>query len=508
MPSFAAPPRAVPTRAHRADEMRLLDARLARHAAIDDHALMQQAGRAAFFRLRRRWPQARRLGVVCGPGNNGGDGFVVAGLARTWGLAVELWAMSASDTSTGAARRAAEDFRAAGGVIRPLAADALRTAAVDVWIDALFGIGLARPLTEMAHAAVVALNQHPAPILAIDVPSGLSADTGAILGAAVQAAATVSFIAPKPGLYTGAGPDCCGEVWLDALGAPADLDADLPGACRLWPAAMPLGALLPPRPPAAHKGRFGHVLVIGGGPGMAGAARMGAEAALRAGAGLVSVATAPAHAAMLGIGRPELMVTATPSAAELAPLLARSTVRAIGPGLGRDAWAERMFDGAVSVPGPLVVDADGLNLLAAAPRHRGDWILTPHPAEAARLLGVRTTEVQADRLAAVRALTERYGGVALLKGAGTLIDDGRQIDLCEGANPGLASGGMGDVLTGLIAGLLAQGLSPADAARGGVRLQLHAAAQAARDMGTAGMLAGDVLARIAPFVTQWGSSHG
>ena len=237
---------------------------------------------------------------------------------------------------------------------------------------------------------------------------------------------------------------------------------------------------------------------------MAGAARMSAEAALRAGAGLVSVATTPAHAATLGIGRPELMVAATQTAADLTPLLARSTVRAIGPGLGRDAWAEQMFDGALSAPGPLVVDADGLNLLAEAPRRRADWILTPHPAEAARLLGTTTADIQADRLAAVRALTMRYGGVALLKGAGTLIDDGRNIDLCEGANPGLASGGMGDVLTGLIAGLLAQGLPPADAARGAVRLQLRAATLAAWNLGQPGMLAGDLLARVAPLLGEPG----
>ena len=504
MPSSREPSPGTPLQTYHASQMRELDARLMALEVIDDHALMQRAGRAAFFHLRRRWPQARRLGVVCGPGNNGGDGFVVASLARAWGLAVDLWALAAPDALAGAARRAAEDFLAAGGEIRPLEPDALRAAEVDVWVDALFGIGLARPLSGAAYAAVVALNQHPAPILAVDIPSGLSADTGAVLGAAVQATATVSFIAPKPGLYTGAGPDCCGAIWLDSLGAPADLAASLPGACRFWPAAMPLGALLPPRLPAAHKGQFGHALVIGGGPGMAGAARMSAEAALRAGAGLVSVATTPAHAATLGIGRPELMVAATQTAADLAPLLARSTVRAIGPGLGRDAWAEQMFDGALSAPGPLVVDADGLNLLAEAPRRRADWILTPHPAEAARLLGTTTADIQADRLAAVRALTMRYGGVALLKGAGTLIDDGRNIDLCEGANPGLASGGMGDVLTGLIAGLLAQGLPPADAARGAVRLQLRAGTLAAWDLGQPGMLAGDLLARVAPLLGEPG----
>lgn len=500
MSSVGEPSGAAPLWAYRASEMRQLDARLMTHEHIDAHTLMRRAGRAAFFRLRRHWPQRRQLGVICGPGNNGGDGYVIATLARARGLSVRLWAMAPVESMSGAARRAALDFLAAGGQIEPLEAGGLRAADVDTWVDALFGTGLARPVSGVAHDAISILNAHPAPVLAIDTPSGLCTDTGAIRGAAVRAAMTVSFIAPKPGLYTGAGPDCCGTLILDRLGAPADLGGDLPGACRFWPADMPPAMLLPPRSPTAHKGQFGHVLVIGGGVGMPGAARMAAEAALRVGAGLVSVATAPEHAVTAGIGRPELMVAGTRTAEDLAPLLGRSTVRALGPGLGRSQWAQRLFAAVLAAPGPVVVDADGLNLLAEFPGRRENWILTPHPAEAARLLGVTTTEIQADRLAAVRALTDRYGGVALLKGAGTLIDDGQQIALCAGANPGLASGGMGDVLTGLVAGLLAQGLAPAEAAQAAVRLQLQAGADAAQTLGHAGMLASDVLDRIAPLL--------
>ena len=500
MPSVGEPSDAAPLWAYRASEMRQLDARLMAREHIDDYTLMRRAGRAAFFRLRRHWPQRRRLGVICGPGNNGGDGYVIAALARAWGLSVRLWAMAPVESLRGAARRAAQDFLASDGQIEPLDAGSLRTADVDAWVDALFGTGLARPASGVAHDVISTLNAHPAPVLAIDTPSGLCTDTGVMRGIAVQAAMTVSFIAPKPGLYTGAGPDCCGTLILDRLGAPDDLGAGLPGACRLWPADTPPEMLLPPRSPTAHKGQFGHVLVVGGGVSMAGAARMAAEAALRVGAGLVSVATAPEHAAAAGIGRPELMVAGTQTAEDLAPLLARSTVRALGPGLGRSSWSEQLFSATLAAPGPLVVDADGLNLLAECPCWRENWILTPHPAEAARLLGVTTAEIQADRLAAVRALTDRYGGVALLKGAGTLIDDGQQIALCAGANPGLASGGMGDVLTGLAAGLLAQGLAPVAAARGAVRLQLHAGAHAAQTLGHAGMLASDVLDRIAPLL--------
>lgn len=482
--------------AYRAAEMRVLDERLMAREGIDGYALMCRAGRAAFFLLRRLWPEARRIGVVCGPGNNGGDGYVIASLARAWGMSVQLWGLAPVSELHGDARRTAADFVAEGGQVQPLASASLHAADVEVWIDALFGTGLVRPLTGAVQAAIAVLNAHPAPVLAVDVPSGLSADTGAVLGTAVRAAATVSFIAPKPGLYTGAGPDCCGKVTLDRLGAPIDLGMDLPAACALWP-ATPLGALLSPRAPAAHKGHFGHVLVVGGGAGMPGAARMAAEAASRVGAGLVSVATAPVHAVTLGIGRPELMVASADSGADLAPLLARSTVRALGPGLGRGAWAQRIFAATLAAPGPVVVDADGLNLLAEAPCRRADWILTPHAAEAGRLLGCTTAEIQADRLTAARALATRYGGVIILKGAGTLVDDGREVALCAGANPGLASGGMGDVLTGLIAGLWAQGLAPFAAARGGVRLHLRAGILAARARGVPGMLASDVIARIA-----------
>lgn len=494
----------IPLSAYRAAEMRVLDGRLMAREGIDGYALMRRAGRAAFFRLRRLWPHARRIGVVCGPGNNGGDGYVIASLARAWGMSVQVWGLAPVSELQCDARRAAADFVAEGGQVLPLEPLALQAAEVEVWVDALFGTGLVRPLTGAAQQAIAVLNAHSAPVLAVDVPSGLSADTGAVLGAAMRAAATVSFIAAKPGLFTGAGPDCCGEVTLDRLGAPVDLGVDLPAACALWPATAPLGALLPPRSPVAHKGHFGHVLVVGGSAGMPGAARMAAEAALRVGAGLVSVATAPAHAVTLGIGRPELMVASADSGADLAPLLARSTVRALGPGLGRGAWAQRMFAAMLTAPGPLVLDADGLNILAEAPCRRTDWILTPHPAEAGRLLGFTTAEIQTDRLSAARALVTRYGGVVVLKGAGTLVDDGREVALCAGANPGLASGGMGDVLTGLIAGLLAQGLAPFAAARAGVRLHLRAGTLAARAMGVPGMLASDVIAQIAPALAESG----
>lgn len=253
-----------------------------------------------------------------------------------------------------------------------------------------------------------------------------------------------------------------------------------------------LRGLLPPRRPDGHKGDYGHVLVIGGNHGMAGAARLAAEAAARLGAGLVSIATRADHAPFLGLARPELMVNGVESVAELAPLLGRATVLVLGPGLGQDAWAHALFEAAWVAGLPMVVDADALNLLAAAPRRiHGLAVLTPHPGEAARLLGLRTAEVQADRPAAARALRETFGGAWVLKGAGSLIADDAGLLRCAHGHPAMASGGMGDVLSGMLGALLGQGLGPWDAARLGVCL--HAAAGEAAAVDGRGLLALDLL---------------
>jgi NAD(P)H-hydrate epimerase len=265
-----------------------------------------------------------------------------------------------------------------------------------------------------------------------------------------------------------------------------------------------LQCLLPPRERNAHKGLFGHVLVIGGDTGMGGAVALAAEAAARTGAGLTGVATQPAHVAAILARRPEIMVTGVTSGQALEPLLARPSLLVVGPGLGHSAWSEQMLQQATLCGLPLVLDADGLNLLAAGrvvrePR-RDNWILTPHPAEAARLLGVTTADIQQDRSAAARALQQRYGGVIVLKGAGTLVCGPDGITgSCTGGNPGMASGGMGDVLAGIIGGLLAQGLTATDAASLGVCLHAEAADIAARQ-GERGLLASDLLAPLRSLV--------
>jgi NAD(P)H-hydrate epimerase len=238
--------------------------------------------------------------------------------------------------------------------------------------------------------------------------------------------------------------------------------------------------------------------VIGGARGMPGAARLAGEAALRSGAGLVTIATDPAHAPMLNLGRPELIVHGVAQRRGLGPLLAKADCIAIGPGLGQDEWGREMFAAALEAVCPLVVDADGLNLLAREPAHREDWVLTPHPGEAARLIGAGTASgVQADRLTAVRAVCARYGGTCVLKGSGTLVATHREAELylCDRGNPGMASAGMGDVLSGMVAALIAQGLAPPQAARLGVWLHASAGDVAARE-GERGLLATDLLAAL------------
>lgn len=252
--------------------------------------------------------------------------------------------------------------------------------------------------------------------------------------------------------------------------------------------------ILPPRRLDSHKGDYGHVLVIGGNHGMAGAARMAAEAAARLGAGLVSVATRAAHAPFLGIGRPELMVHAAESVDTLETLLKKASVVVIGPGLGQDDWAWAIFNRVRVFRVPMVMDADALRLLAQGPdRVSNDTVLTPHPGEAASLLGVNTVEVQADRPRAVARLREARGGICVLKGAGTLVSSGSAIHQCGHGHPAMASGGMGDVLSGMIAALLAQGLKPSTAALLGVALHAAAGERAARLEGGRGLLALDLL---------------
>lgn len=478
-------------RLYSAAQLRELEHR-AVEAGVPGQALMQRAGAAAWRELCRRWPQARRIAVICGGGNNGGDGYVLARLAKGHGCEAQVYQVG-PPAVRGDAVQARADWLEAGGEVIPGLPGSLQA---EVIVDALFGIGLSRPLQGEAVQAVEAIRRARdagAGVLALDLPSGLDADTGRLWGGAVQADCTISFIGHAPGLFTGVGPDHGGLRLLDDLQIDGEILGAVEPVARLLDSRM-LAEPLRPRPRGAHKGSNGHVLVVGGDHGMAGAVLLAARAALRTGAGLVSVATRAAHASALTAAQPELMCHGIEAADDLAMLLKRADVVAVGPGLGQDGWGRSLMSKALDSRLPLVVDADALNLLAVEPMPRGNWVLTPHPGEAGRLLARSTADIERDRLTAARELRARYGGSVVLKGAGSLVC-GSRLMLCPYGNPGMAVGGMGDTLTGIIAALLAQGLGLDEAAGLGVLVHALAGDRAARSS-ERGLLPSDLIAEL------------
>ena len=467
---------------------------------IEEHGiagatLMARAGQAAFEALRRKWPGAENILVLVGIGNNAGDGFVIARLAHSAGLAVRVMVLVDPQRLTGDALGAAQAMKEGGIQVEWYAAGELQWA--DVVVDAMLGTGLSGEVREPFADCIDELNDSGRPVLAVDLPSGLSADTGQPLGTAVRAALTVTFIAMKRGLWLARGPEFSGELELDALEIPAEIVAQTAPSAQLLdlPAAL---ERLPSRQRDANKGAFGHLLVVGGAAGFGGAVRMAGEAALRCGSGLVSIATHPFHAAALTAQRPELMCHPVDGRGDLDGLLERATVVVLGPGLSQTTWAEALWDGVVANDRwdalPLLLDADALNLLAKRPLKRDNWVLTPHPGEAARLLGQSVDWVEQDRPRAIAALIETYGGSVVLKGAGSLVQcAGQAPTICTAGNPGMASGGMGDVLSGVIGALMAQGLPGIDAATLGVGLHAVAADRAVEHVGQRGLLATDLM---------------
>ncbi|TDK28476.1 NAD(P)H-hydrate dehydratase [Luteimonas aestuarii] len=460
-------------------------------AGDDGFALMAKAGQAAWRELLRHWPDAQTLVVVCGPGNNGGDGYVLARHAHASGRTVRVLRLATHAPKTPLARRACDEYEAAGGVVVEFGGTVGHP---DVIVDAVFGIGLSRAADGAAAELFAAIAASGRPVLSLDVPSGVDADHGRVPGAAIVATRTLQFIAPHAGLATGAALEHVGRLSLATLDLPAHLrDAMAVVATRFD--ADDLSAMFAPRPRNTHKGASGRVLCIGGDSGKGGAVMLAAEAALRSGAGLVAVATQPLHVAPLLARCPEAMPVGITSARQLDPMLDTADVVAIGPGLGQGDWGRTLFERALSRGKPLVLDADALNLLAASarlPSH--DDILTPHPGEAARLLGISVAEVQANRYAAARLLCQAMGCVVVLKGAGTLVaapDTTPRV--VSAGNPGMAVGGMGDVLTGCIAALRAQGRDAFDAATTGALLHAVAGDDAAGEGGERGLLPSDLL---------------
>lgn len=468
---------------------------------VSGFALMERAADAVVRRLDRVWPRAVDVTVIAGTGNNGGDGYVIARKLRKAGRRVRVLA-PLGWPGGGDALRAAREYCAVDGSIA--VRDWEPIGATGVVVDALFGTGLNRLLSGDAVRAVAAMNRCGCPVLCVDTPSGLETDTGLPQPDAVRASETVTFVAAKPGFFLGRGPDFVGRLTVDPIGLSAGAVPPARAVLRPMGAAL-RPRLLPRRPRTAHKGAQGRVLLIAGGVGMPGAARLAGEAALRVGAGLVTVISHPSHAAALALSCPELVCPVVETDRDIVSLMEIADVVAIGPGLGRGVWAERLWDLAAACRRPLVVDADALNRLAEQPSRRPDWVLTPHPGEAARLLGCTSDEVQRDRLGSVVALQARYGGVVILKGAATLVaGEGAAVPwVCLGGNPGMATAGMGDVLTGVVAGIAAQQPEPRGSLMdmAATAVQVHAlagdfVAHAKAHAGERGLIASDVVAAL------------
>lgn len=483
----------LPYALYTAAQVRALDRVAIECFDIPGITLMERAGLASFKILQNVWPDAKVITIVCGAGNNGGDGFIVARLAYLAGYDVHVLQCGDVSKIKGDALIARQSMMGVGVAIQPF--DGVICAQTAVIVDAIFGTGLEREVTGEWAQTISAMNQSNAQILAIDIPSGLHSDSGAILGIAIEAAHTVSFIGLKQGMYTGQGPQCCGTIHFDHLAVPAKVYRhQILSASR--GTFEKYQHLISKRSRTAHKGHYGHVLVVGGDVGYSGAALMAAMAAARMGAGLVSVATRKQHAAVLNAIQPEIMCHPVEDSQALSILINRATVIALGPGLGQSEWAKLLFNIIIKSKKMIVMDADGLNLLSQDSEKSDDWVLTPHPGEAARLLNVENKQVQGNRLLAAHSIQQKYGGIVVLKGAGSIIDDGVHAPIInQSGNPGMATGGMGDILTGMIAGLIAQHYDLKDAVT--LAVTIHgAAADLAAEAGEIGMMATDLL----PFI--------
>ena len=475
---------------YKASQVRELDQRTIA-GGIESFALMQRAASSAWHSFRSRWPQARSVTVLCGGGNNGGDGHVLAALAMQSGLKVQRLSLKPRDALSGDVARAAELATAAGVGFEEWHPHT--TLVGEVIVDALLGTGLSGEVEGSIKQAIKAMNTASQPVLALDIPSGISADTGAMLGTAVEATCTVTFIGDKIGLHTGDAPAYTGDIDFRPLGVKAQAFFDIPPTAWRLDDAL-LGEAFTPRSRTSHKGSLGHVLVMGGAPGFGGAALLASQAAARLGAGKVTLATAHEHITASLVRCPEVMARAVRGGADAADLPASADVVVIGPGLGQESWGQAMFQSALKASSPLVVDADALNLLASRwpDLRRDNWILTPHPGEAARLLGCSVSDIQADRPEAARALQRARGGIVILKGAGSLIAGPSGLVVCPYGNPGMASGGMGDVLSGMLGALVGQFNSLEQSAWLGVMTHALAGDEAAKAAGERGLLASDL----------------
>ena len=471
---------------------------------IPAYELMKRAGDAVFQILKTKYPQHENILILCGAGNNAGDGYVVARLAKQANFNVCVISLIDPAALKNEALLAYQDWLS---VAENTAADKSLINEADIIIDALLGTGLTREVSAEWAGWINAVNKSAKPVIAVDAPSGLIADTGVIAGNAIQADHTVCFIGLKQGMFTAQANDVCGKIVFDNLALPDDVYSYVEADAQLIKSID--YSLLPKRKPSSNKGNFGHVLIVGGNTGMPGAIILAAKAALRTGAGLVTVITAASNLEAISSAVPEAMVK-TCDKNSITEVLTPSFVKnvthiAIGMGLGQDDWSLELLRFCVQLNKPMLIDADALNLIAKhGVKIKSCLVITPHPGEAARLLSdektLNSADIQSDRFDAAKRLHDLFSDsetcVVVLKGSGTLIFDGQTIKVCSLGNAAMAAPGMGDVLSGIIIALMAQGINISDAAELAVCLHASAARMVTQDR-TRGLLASDVINELA-----------
>lgn len=473
--------------------------------AVTEFDLMSAAGACAYAELRDAFGTPTGLHIFCGSGNNGGDGYVIAQLAAVDSIPVSVYEFGSTEKLSAEARTARQLCVEANVSFSPFSLST--DLSEGVIVDSLLGTGLKGPLRGQVAEAIECINSSMLPVLAVDIPSGLCADTGHVDSVAIRADMTVTFIAPKQGLFTGRGPAVCGDIVYDSLDIDQAILQQYPPATVLM-SSEHLINFLPDLAVDGHKYQRGHCMVVGGDHGCGGAAILAAQSSLVAGAGLTSLATREQHVTACLSRQPEIMACGVASGQQLEPLLGKPSVLVLGPGLGQSSWSEQLFQKAMAADLPMVVDADGLNILAQG-RVVSDcsdrrWVLTPHAGEAARLLAVSVAEIERDRFAAVRAIQEKYSAAVVLKGVGSLVlgVKSKTINICPYGNPAMATAGMGDLLSGIIGGLLSQGLDLDTAAELGCCLHAEAADMAVEEQGLRGFIASDILNFLPPVLNQ------
>lgn len=492
--------------AYTASQCHQLDALALKQLKLSEIQLMNRAAVSLYSALETHWPEARKISVYCGPGNNGGDGYLLAVKANQAGRQVRIFALSKPKSI---AARAAMNLAIHQNIrlnfIDQNPAESI-DAHADLRVDALFGMGLKRPIQAPLTNLIEHLNAAPVPIFSVDVPSGINSDTGAVMGTAIHATRTHSVVARKPGLYTGDAPDFTGNIGHDDLAIPDGVFSTLSPNYVLLDGAD-LRKILPDAPITSHKGDFGHIAVVGGQPGMLGAIILAASAAARSGAGRVTVHSFDTHINAIAQANPVLMTRAIMDNGRLRfPKTTNAVV--LGPGLGikarlkpsrrRKNWSKQVFLTTIKFTSekalPMVLDADGLNLLALLGGHYSKWVLCPHPKEAARLLHCQVSEIQKNRAKACRLIAKKYGGVCVLKGKGTLISaaDGL-VAICPLGNWGMATAGSGDVLSGIVGAFLGLGLKPYPAACAAVWVHSRAGDIVAQKTSKRSMIASDII---------------